>query len=366
MAADRLRRRGIPAQTLLAIAALLSVAAQFALILRWPLPTYLSWSIVAAVGAATVLSFAALAEHFPRESIGQANGALNVLHLAGAFVAQSGIGLVVQQWGSVDGRYPAIAYQVALSVNLVLQVAALFWCIRPERCAPRKPPVVSATALAFPAAVAIEPVTVDQRAAQAWDDRLGSAAAQAANWRFAAIGSTVLSALLGLTLGIAATRADAVVYRVDIGAPAHEHVTAAANEPTRASDAQIAYVLARFIEHVRSLSRDPIVVRSNWQNAYAHLTDRGAEELNSYARAADVFAKIGKQTVSVEVISVVRAADRRFAIRWVESTYENGLQIAADRFSGVIEIVFEPGRTLETLLANPLGLYVHSIAWSHA
>ena len=108
------------------------------------------------------------------------------------------------------------------------------------------------------------------------------------------------------------------------------------------------------------------MVRSNWQNAYAQLTDRGAEELNSYARDTDVFAKIGKQTVSVEVISVVRAADRRFAIRWVESTYENGLQIAADRFSGVIEIVFEPGRTSETLLANPLGLYVHSIAWSHA
>ncbi|MGZ9103999.1 MAG: conjugal transfer protein TrbF, partial [Rhodoplanes sp.] len=352
MAADRLRRRGIPAQTLLAIAALLSVAAQFALILRWPLPTYLSWSIVAAVGAATVLSFAALAEHFPRESIGQANGALNVLHLAGAFVAQSGIGLIVQQWGSVDGRYPAIAYQVALSVNLVLQVAALFWCIRPERCAPRKPPIVSA-GYAFPAAVAIEPVTVYQRAAQAWDDRLGSAAAQAANWRFAAIGSTVLSALLGLTLGIAATRADAVVYRVDIGAPADERVTAAANEPTRASDAQIAYVLARFIEHVRSLSRDPIVVRSNWQNAYAHLTDRGAEELNSYARAADVFAKIGKQTVSVEVISVVRAADRKFATRWVESTYENGLQIAAEGFTGIMEIVFEPPRTAEALLANP-------------
>ena len=70
--------------------------------------------------------------------------------------------------GDVDGRYPAIAYQVALSVNLALQVAALLWCIRPERCAPRKPPIVSA-GYAFPAAVAIEPVTVYQGAAQAWD-----------------------------------------------------------------------------------------------------------------------------------------------------------------------------------------------------
>ena len=175
-----------------------------------------------------------------------------------------------------------------------------------------------------------------------------------------------MSALLGLTLGIAATRADAVVYQVDIGAPADERVTVAANEPTRASDAQIAYVLARFIEHVRSLSSDPIVVRSNWQNAYAHLTDRGAEELNSYVRAADVFTKIGKQTVSVEVTSIVRASDRTFAIRWVESTYEHGLQIAAEGFTGIMEIVFEPPRTAEALLANPLGIYVHSFASSHS
>jgi type IV secretion system protein VirB5 len=77
-----------------------------------------------------------------------------------------------------------------------------------------------------------------------------------------------------------------------------------------------------------------------------------------------VFAKIGKRTVSVEVISVVRASDRTFAIRWVESTYENSPQIAGDSFSGVIEIVFESGRTPESLLANPLGLYVHSISWT--
>ena len=100
MAADRLRRRGIPAQALLAIAALLSVAAQFALILSWPLPTYLSWSIVAAVGAATVLSFAALAEHFPKESIGQANGALDVLLDAAGFYIRS------TSSGSRHGRRP--------------------------------------------------------------------------------------------------------------------------------------------------------------------------------------------------------------------------------------------------------------------
>ena len=48
----------------------------------------------------------------------------------------------------------------------------------------------------------------------------------------------------------------------------------AAYEPT---DAQIAYHLARFIENVRSLSIDPIVVRQNWLRAYDYATDRGPQ-----------------------------------------------------------------------------------------
>ena len=366
LAADRLRRRGVPVETLLMIAALLSIAAQFALILRWPLPAILLWSIVAGVGAATVLSFAALAGQFPKQSIGQANGALNVLHLAGAFIVQSGIGVIVQQWPSVDGRHPAIAYQVALAGNLVLQVAALLWFIRPERSASCKRRTQTYDGSALPNSTAVKPITVFQKAAQGWDDRLGTPTAQAANWRLAAIGSMVLSGLLGLTLVIAATSAGALVYRVDIGRSYDDRVLVAASKPARPPDAQIAYVLANFVEHVRSLSSDPVVVRSKWLSAYAHLTDRGAEKLNSYARAADIFAKVGKLTVSVEVISVVRASDRRFAIRWLESTYENGAQIAADRFTGVMEMVFEPPLTAEALLANPLGIYVHSfIAFMH-
>ena len=101
LAADRLRRRGVAVQSLLVGAALLFITVQVALVLRWPLPSVLLWSIVAGMGAATVLSFAAIAEEFPTESIGQANGALNVLHLLAAFIAQAGIGLVVQQWPRV-------------------------------------------------------------------------------------------------------------------------------------------------------------------------------------------------------------------------------------------------------------------------
>ena len=94
------------------------------LVLRLPIPSYLQWAVVAAVGAATVLSFAILAEYFPKELAGRANGALNLFHIAAAFVVQYATGVVLQHWTPQAGHYPEIAYQTAFALNLAIQVAA--------------------------------------------------------------------------------------------------------------------------------------------------------------------------------------------------------------------------------------------------
>ena len=114
IAADRLRRRGIGPETLLGGVATVFIAIQVALILRLPLPSYLLWSGVAATGATTVLSYAVLADYFPKELTGRANGVLNLFHIAAAFVVQYATGLVVQQWFPDAGHYPEVAYQTAL------------------------------------------------------------------------------------------------------------------------------------------------------------------------------------------------------------------------------------------------------------
>ena len=74
------------------------------------------------------------------------------------------------------------------------------------------------------------------------------------------------------------------------------------------NDPQIAFYLARFVEQVRSIPADAIIVRQNWLRAYDFTTQGGALALNDYARSNDPFAKVGKQQVSVEVSSVIRAS----------------------------------------------------------
>ena len=124
VAVDRLRRRGVGPRALLGLVATMFIAAQLALILRLPLPSYVPWIVVAAIGAGTVLSYAILAEYFPTELAGRANAALNLFHIGGAFVVQYMTGLVVQLWAPTDGHYPEIAYQTAFAFNVGLQIAA--------------------------------------------------------------------------------------------------------------------------------------------------------------------------------------------------------------------------------------------------
>jgi MFS family permease len=130
--ADRLRRRGVGPEVLLGLVAAVFIATQFALILRLPIPSYLLWAVVAGVGAATVLSFAILAEYFPKQLAGRANGALNLFHIAAAFAVQYATGVVLQHWTPQAGHYPEIAYQTAFALNLAFQVVAWIWFMFPR------------------------------------------------------------------------------------------------------------------------------------------------------------------------------------------------------------------------------------------
>jgi type IV secretion system protein VirB5 len=209
-----------------------------------------------------------------------------------------------------------------------------------------------------------EPVTPYQKAAHVWDQRIGTARAQAHNWRLFALGCLGVSLLLSAALIWIGYTGSAVPFVVEVDRNGGVRAVAAATENYRPSDAQIAFHLARFIENVRSLSIDPVVVRQNWLRAYDYATDRAAVTLNEYAREHDPFANIGRLTVAVEVASVVRASDASFQVRWLERTFENGAARDSKRFTAILSIVVTPPRTAELVRKNPLGIYVHAFNWS--
>ena len=208
------------------------------------------------------------------------------------------------------------------------------------------------------------PVTPYQKAAQVWDERLGSARVQARNWRLLAFGCLGLVGGLSLQLAVLSTTSRVTPYVVEVERGGAIRAVAPAVESYEPSDAQIAAELARFIEHVRGVSIDPVVVKQSWLKAYDYATDRASQTLNDFARENDPFAKIGQRSVSVEITSVVRASPTSFQLRWREKAFENGAVAGTQSFTGVLTIVSKPPRDAATLRANPLGIYVNAINWS--
>ena len=209
-----------------------------------------------------------------------------------------------------------------------------------------------------------EPVTAYQRAAQVWDDRIGSARVQAKNWRLMAFASLLLSSGFASALVWQSGRGTIVPWVVQVDRLGQAQAVAPAVADYQPSDPQIAFHLARFIEQVRSIPSDPIIVRQNWLRAYDFTTDRGAAALNDYARLNDPFTKVGKQQVSVEVSSVIRASPGSFRVAWAERNYENGQIATTSRWTAILSIIVEPPRNADRLRANPLGIFVNAINWS--
>ncbi|MEZ5897228.1 MAG: conjugal transfer protein TrbF [Parvularculaceae bacterium] len=208
------------------------------------------------------------------------------------------------------------------------------------------------------------PETPYIKAQQMWDERMGSARAQAANWRYAAFASMLIAGISCGGLIWQSSRSIVTPYIVEIDGEGAVRNIGPASESYKPSDAVIAHSLANFIRNVRSVSIDPVIVRENWLKAYDYATDRGAMALNDYARDNDPFADVGRRSVNVDVTSVVRASDDSFEIRWTEKTYNGGQFRKQERFTAHLTIVLSPPRTADALHKNPLGLYVHGVNWS--
>jgi len=209
-----------------------------------------------------------------------------------------------------------------------------------------------------------QPETPFQKAGQLWDERIGSARVQAHNWRLMAFGSLLLSAGLASALIWQSARGTVTPWVVQVDKLGQAQTVAPAIADYKPTDPQIAFHLAHFIEDVRSIPADAVILRQQWLRAYDFTTDRGASALNDFARTHDPFANIGKTQIAVDVSSVIRASPDSFRISWTQRRYENGQLAATERWTAILSVILQTPHDPERLRKNPLGVYVTAIHWS--
>lgn len=142
--ADRLQRIGVRPIILVGIGFTASIGVQLMFALE---ATALATPLCIAFGffgSCTVLVYAVFGQRFPAHLIGRVNTAQNLLIFLAAFIAQWGIGAIINLWPAVDGtHYDQAAHQAAFVVMIGLQLAALAWFLWPRRRLDNDGPAVS-------------------------------------------------------------------------------------------------------------------------------------------------------------------------------------------------------------------------------
>ena len=185
-----------------------------------------------------------------------------------------------------------------------------------------------------------EATTPYQKAAQAWDERMGGARVQAQNWRLASFGSLGLAILLAGGMIWQSTQSRVVPYVVQVDKfGAVQAIGPAIQDLSRRPMPRSPGIWRASSRMCAELSLDPVVVRRDWLEAYDYATDHGAVFPQSYAQSNDPFKAVGERTVSVQVTSVVRVSDNSFQVKWTEQIFEHDTLAKTEHWTAILSIV---------------------------
>lgn len=202
-------------------------------------------------------------------------------------------------------------------------------------------------------------------AQQLWDTRTGAVVAQRRTWQrtaLAAIGAVVvLSGALAYTVGTKTI----VPYVVEVGETGQVRNVGMLPTPWNGQHtAPVEFVVREWLQWVRTVSTDPVMLSHNWTRARQFMTVSGFQTLKSHFEEQK--ARLDRrETVSIEFshMLAVPGKTRTFEAEWIETTYNAmGNVISTVEMKALLAIAVFPPTDLQRLkeLQNPLGIFVES------
>lgn len=125
----------------------------------------------------------------------------------------------------------------------------------------------------------------------------------------------------------------------------------------------VRYHIAQFVENIRNISSDPIVIRKNLEKAYAYTTRKGRKQLDRILKSVNLNEKLTqKTTVSIQITSIKQKHETLYTVFWTETEYQNSTQILKTNHEGYFRLVFSSSKKIEnTYSINPSDIYINNI-----
>jgi type IV secretion system protein TrbF len=205
-----------------------------------------------------------------------------------------------------------------------------------------------------------------------WDERYADHVIGKRNWQIAAGCSMVVSLVLAAGMVWLSSRSRYVVYAVEVDKLGYALTQAQPLTPAAMPDVAARmerYELAVFIREARSVSSDPQVEQQMLNSLLAHArgaADRFLDEYYHTDPSNNPFQIAQKQTVAVEIDSILPLSAKSYEVRWTEVRRDlNGAVIGApSHWEAELETEIVPPREAVAIESNPLGFYVDRISWT--
>ncbi len=135
--ADWLQRAGVSLMLIIGSAIAVSIAVQGLLAAEVTAFATLLCVGFGFFGSSSLLGYAIFAQYFPIRLVGRASTAQNMLVFSSAFIAQWGIGVIIDLWPVVkSGGYDPAAHQAAFAIMVGIEILAFIWFLVPRRQPP--------------------------------------------------------------------------------------------------------------------------------------------------------------------------------------------------------------------------------------
>ena len=184
-------------------------------------------------------------------------------------------------------------------------------------------------------------------------------------WQLVGLIAGTLATIACVGLVVVALRADVVPYVVELDKN-QSIVRTYPAEPMQAPSAQFTRAtLGRWVAAWRSVSPDTWVIVERMEFVFAVIQSQSGAETRvvGWLRENDPYERAAEETVSVEIISVTKAAGESWQVDWRETVRDRGgREQETNRYAATVQILHGQPKQ-ELILLNPGGLYITNLDW---
>lgn len=206
-----------------------------------------------------------------------------------------------------------------------------------------------------------------------WDERYGDLVLGKRNWQIAAGGLLLVSLILASGIVWLTTRSRFIPYVVEVDKLGYSLTVpqplTTASVPDVTGRMQ-RYEVAAFIRNARAVSTDQQVEHQMLNSLLAHARGAADRFLDDYFHSDgfshNPFKIAEKQTVSVQIDSILQLSPQSYQVRWTEEERDlNGVAFGVPtHWEAVLQTQIVPPNSEGAILSNPLGFYVTQITWT--